>query len=172
MSLSQDEVIQILKFMSESDFSELHFEMDDLKIVVDKRGGSAAIAEREFASVGDAGSLSTRETDIEAPLPSLAAKETQESKQVMEEEITAQGLIPIKSPMLGTFYRASKPGAPPFVEVGTVVSEETTVCIMEVMKLFSTVNAGTRGRITRICAEDGQLVEHDHVLFLVDPNTD
>ena len=172
MSLSQDGVIQILKFMSESDFSELRLEMGDLKIVVDKHGGSAAIEEREFESAADAGSLSARETDLEAPLPSLIAKEPQESRQVMEEEIAAQGLIPIKSPMLGTFYRGPKPGAPPFVEVGTVVSEETTVCIMEVMKLFSTVNAGTSGRITKICAEDGQLVEHDHVLFLVDPNTD
>jgi len=172
MSLSQDEVIRILKFMSESDFSELRLEMGDLKIIVDKHGGSAAITEREFASVGNAGSISTRKTDLEAPLPSLTAKDTQEVKQVMEEEITAQGLIPIKSPMLGTFYRAPKPGAPSFVEVGTVVSEETTVCIMEVMKLFSSVNAGTSGRIAKICAEDGQLVEYNHVLFLVDPNTD
>jgi acetyl-CoA carboxylase biotin carboxyl carrier protein len=172
MSLSQEEVIQILKFMSESDFSELHLETGDLKIVVDKRGDSAPIAKREFASVGDAGSLSAPETDIEAPLPSLTETATPESRQVTEEEIAAQGFIPIKSPMLGTFYRAPKPGAPPFVEVGTVVSEETAVCIMEVMKLFSNVIAGTCGRITRICAEDGQLVEHGNVLFLVDPNTD
>jgi acetyl-CoA carboxylase biotin carboxyl carrier protein len=172
MNLSQDEVIRILKFMDESNFNELHLEMGDLKIVVDRRGGPAAIEKREFVSVEDAGSLTAHETDLEVPLSSLNVKETQESRRIIEEEIAAQGLIPIKSPMLGTFYRAPKPGAPPFVEVGTVVSEETTVCIMEVMKLFSTVSAGTRGCITRICAEDGQLVEPDHVIFLFHPKTD
>ena len=70
--------------------------------------------------------------------------------------------------MLGTFYRAPKPGAPPFVEVGQWVSEEDTVCIIEVMKLFSTIKAGVRGRIERISAEDGQMVEFHQALFWVD----
>ena len=70
--------------------------------------------------------------------------------------------------MLGTFYRAPEPGAPPFVEVGTVVDEDTTVCIIEVMKLFSTIKAEKRGRITRVSVDDGQLVEYGQVLFLLD----
>jgi biotin carboxyl carrier protein len=70
--------------------------------------------------------------------------------------------------MLGTFYRTPKPGSPPFVEVGAVVGEEDPVCIIEVMKLFNTVRAGVRGRIAGICAEQGQLVEFQQTLFLVE----
>ena len=74
----------------------------------------------------------------------------------------------IKAPMLGTFYRTPKPGAPPFVEVGVMVDEDDPVCIIEVMKLFNTVKAGVQGRIAKICAEQGQLVEYQQVLFLVE----
>ena len=74
--------------------------------------------------------------------------------------------------MLGTFYRAPAPGEPPFVEVGTVVDEETTVCIIEVMKLFSTIKAEKRGRISRVSVEDGQLVEYGQVLFLLESESD
>ena len=72
--------------------------------------------------------------------------------------------------MLGTFYKAPKPGEPPFVEVGTVVDEDTTVCIIEVMKLFSTIKAEKRGRIARVCVDDGELVEYRQVLFMLDPD--
>ena len=58
------------------------------------------------------------------------------------------------------------------MEVGAVVDEDTTVCIIEVMKLFTAIKAGKRGRIARICAENGQLVEYDQVLFLVEPQAD
>ena len=178
MVLSEDEVIQILKLMDQSRFDELHLEMSDLKLVVNKRAGTVPIEKEEFPSVENTGSLSakenTDETAGENPAPSNLVQKTelQESKPIVEEEIAEQGLVPIKSPMLGMFYVAQKPGEPPFVEVGSVVEEETTVCIIEVMKLFSTINAGIHGRIKRICAEDGQLVEYGQVLFFVDPNTD
>ncbi len=178
MVLSEDEVIQILKLMDQSRFDELHLEMSDLKLVVNKRAGTVPIEKQEFPSAENTGSLSakenTYETAEENPAPSNLVQKTEalESKPIVEEEIAEQGLVPIKSPMLGMFYVAQKPGEPPFVEIGSVVEEETTVCIIEVMKLFSTINAGIQGRIKRICAEDGQLVEYGQVLFLVDPNTD
>jgi biotin carboxyl carrier protein len=102
----------------------------------------------------------------------MHAPEAQEIERSLEKEITELGLIPIKSPMLGIFYRAPKPGEPPFVEIGSVVKKDTTVCTIEVMKLFSTINAGICGRIKRICAEDDALVQHGQVLFLVDPDAD
>jgi acetyl-CoA carboxylase biotin carboxyl carrier protein len=58
------------------------------------------------------------------------------------------------------------------VEEGQIVDEDTTVCIIEVMKLFSTIHAGVKGRITKICANDSQMVEYDQVLFLIDPQAD
>ena len=80
-----------------------------------------------------------------------------------------EGLIPIKSPVLGIFYRSPKPRAPPFVEVGQYVKEDDTVCLIEVMKLFNAVKAGVRGRIARICAENTEMVEYQQRLFLVEP---
>jgi acetyl-CoA carboxylase biotin carboxyl carrier protein len=69
--------------------------------------------------------------------------------------------------LLGTFYRAPKPGAPPFVEVGAQVSEDTIVGIIEVMKLMNTVRAGMRGTVTDILAVDGALVEFGETLMRV-----
>ena len=105
----------------------------------------------------------------ERPIP---VADIQDSKRLLPSSDETEGLIPIQSPMLGTFYRAPKPGAPPFVEVGQRVSEEDTLCIIEVMKLFSTIKAGVKGRIVRICAEDGQLVEFKQTLFWVEPVAD
>ena len=83
-----------------------------------------------------------------------------------------QGLIPIKSPLLGIFYRSPKPGSPPFVEIGSEITEDDTVCLVEVMKLFNTVKAGVKGRIAKICAENNQMIEYNQTLFLIEPETD
>ena len=73
----------------------------------------------------------------------------------------------VPSPLLGTFYRSPKPGAPPFVEVGATVTEETIVAIIEVMKLMNTVRAGVRGTVTEIIPSDGSLVEYDQPLLRI-----
>jgi acetyl-CoA carboxylase biotin carboxyl carrier protein len=99
-----------------------------------------------------------------APLPSPTTVQKPEPVYVNGED----GFIPIKAPMLGTFYRAPKPEAPPFVEVGQLVTEEDVVCIIEVMKLFNMVRAGVKGRVAKICAENAQLVEYKQVLFLLE----
>jgi acetyl-CoA carboxylase biotin carboxyl carrier protein len=109
----------------------------------------------------------TKEKDFEkpsVPLPSQTTVQKPEPVPIDEED----GFIPIKAPMLGTFYRAPKPDAPPFVEVGQLVTKEDVVCIIEVMKLFNMVRAGVRGRIAKICAENAQLVEYKQVLFLLE----
>ena len=77
--------------------------------------------------------------------------------------------ILVRSPMVGTFYRAPSPGAPPFVEVGQTIEADTTVCIIEVMKLMSSILAGAQGTITNILAENGELVEHDQILMVIAP---
>ena len=78
-------------------------------------------------------------------------------------------LIPIKSPMVGTFYAAPKQGEKPYVGVGSAVNEETDVCIIEAMKVFNVIKAETSGTIARVMIQDGQPVEHGTVLFLVKP---
>jgi acetyl-CoA carboxylase biotin carboxyl carrier protein len=79
------------------------------------------------------------------------------------------GLVTISSPMVGTFYAAPSPEAKPFVVVGTVVDEESDVCVIEAMKVFNNIKAETKGTIARILVTNGQTVEFGQALFLVKP---
>lgn len=76
----------------------------------------------------------------------------------------------VKAPSLGTFYRAPKPSAPMFTEIGAQVAADSELCLIEVMKLFTTLRAGTHGTIREIYAKDGELVEFDQPLFLIEPD--
>ncbi|NWF56611.1 MAG: hypothetical protein HXY45_17640 [Syntrophaceae bacterium] len=78
-------------------------------------------------------------------------------------------LVPVTAPMLGLFFRSSKPGEPPLVKPGQEVREEDVVCIIEVLQERHPVKSGVRGRIKQVCARDGQLVEFKQPLFLVEP---
>jgi acetyl-CoA carboxylase biotin carboxyl carrier protein len=80
------------------------------------------------------------------------------------------GMIVVRAPNLGTFYRAPKPGAPPYVAIGQRVEATAEVCLIEVMKLFTSVCAGTAGTVREVFAEDSQLVEFDQPLFLIEPH--
>ena len=75
----------------------------------------------------------------------------------------------IDAPMLGTFYRAEAPGAAPFVDVGAHVEPNTTVCLIEVMKMMNSIPAGVEGTIVEVCAENAALVEYGQPLFRVEP---
>jgi acetyl-CoA carboxylase biotin carboxyl carrier protein len=97
------------------------------------------------------------------PVPSSQAQ-TRNSKL----ETRADGAT-IDAPMLGTFYRAEAPGAAPFVDVGTSVSADTTVCLIEVMKMMNSIPAGVEGTIVEVCAENAALVEFGQPLFRVEP---
>ena len=176
MDLNEDDVIQIIRYLNESSFSELRLQIGDLRIVVNRSGSLAPLPEVDQASTptGPPAGYSAPATPlqpVEEP-PSTPVSNVQETRPP-EEDAPGQGQrVTITSPMLGTFYRASMPGEPPFVEVGTTVDEDTTVCIIEVMKLFTTIKAEKRGRIIRVSAEDGELVEYGQVLFLLAPDAD
>jgi biotin carboxyl carrier protein len=79
----------------------------------------------------------------------------------------ADGLHTIAAPILGTFYRAPAPGAPPYVEVGERVEVDTVVCLIEVMKMMNPIPAGVAGTIAEVCVENAELVEYGAPLFLV-----
>jgi acetyl-CoA carboxylase biotin carboxyl carrier protein len=160
--ITHDDIIQILKMVAESDINELHVETVDLKLIVKKYVQEESVQEVECSP-----ERPRKEKDFEkpsVPLPSQTYVQKPEPVHIDE----GDGLIPIKAPMLGTFYRAPKPDAPPFVEVGQVVTKEDVVGIIEVMKLFNMIRAGVQGRIAKICAENAQLVEYNQVLFLVE----
>ncbi|MBI4572501.1 MAG: acetyl-CoA carboxylase biotin carboxyl carrier protein [candidate division NC10 bacterium] len=79
------------------------------------------------------------------------------------------GLIPVESPMVGTFYRAPAPGAEPYVKEGDLIQKGTVLCIIEAMKLMNEIEAEVKGRIARIPVENGQPVEFGQTLFFLEP---
>ena len=85
------------------------------------------------------------------------------------EIVVPDGVIAIRAPMLGSFYRASAPGEKPFVEVGQRVRADDTVCLIEVMKLFNSIRAGVDGEVVNILVENGALVEFNQPLIFVAP---
>ena len=82
---------------------------------------------------------------------------------------TADGAVTIDAPMLGVFYRAPSPGAPPFVDVGTRIERDTIVCVIEVMKMMNSVAAGVAGTIAEIHVENAEAVEYGQPLFRIEP---
>ena len=127
MGLSRDDVLEILKLLNESEFGELRLESGAFKLIVKKHAAQGSIGEPEAplqepteATVPERRPElpELQEPETPPPIPPEAPARKTEPAAPLDEE----GLTPIKSPMLGTFYGAPKPGAPPFVEVGQVVS--------------------------------------------------
>jgi acetyl-CoA carboxylase biotin carboxyl carrier protein len=148
MALSDDDVREILRLIDESKLDELRIETPEFKLHV-LRGGRVAPPE---PAAREERAERAPEATAAAAVPATAA---------------ANGASTIEAPMLGTFYRAEAPGATPFVEVGTEVDAETVVCLIEVMKMMNSIQAGVAGTIVEVCAENAQLVEYGDPLFRV-----
>jgi acetyl-CoA carboxylase biotin carboxyl carrier protein len=103
-----------------------------------------------------------------APAPAVAAKPAA-AAPAAKPAVIPEGMLPITAPLLGTFYVAPEPGAPPFVKVGQQITEDTTVGLIEVMKVFNSVRAGVKGTIVEVVAQNGQFIEFGQTLFIVKP---
>jgi acetyl-CoA carboxylase biotin carboxyl carrier protein len=172
-SINQEDILLILKLLDESKFEELCLETGNLKLIARKKGRGEIPVEGEYPLEGRVSSPAAQRTtpkERNQDLESLGIVPGQKSRRMESPVLLPEdqdGVILIKAPMLGTFYRSPKPGAPPFVEEGQMVAEDDVVCIIEVMKLFNTVKAGVRGRIKKILARNGQMVEFQQPLFLL-----
>lgn len=154
MSLTAKDVAEIMRLLEDSSFDNLSLEMDGMKLHLQR--SSAKPARQGQDIVGVSMGLPQSAT---AP-PRLAKKHKPPSEP---------GLHEVPSPLLGFFYRAPKPGEPPFVEVGSQVEEDTVIGIIEVMKLMNTVNAGVKGEVVEILCENGAAVEYGEILLRVRP---
>lgn len=85
-------------------------------------------------------------------------------------EKDSEKYIELKAPLVGTFYKSSKPGSPPFVHDGDTITKGQIICIIEAMKIFNEIEADYSGKVIEILAEDGSPVEYDQALFLIDPS--
>lgn len=149
----------LIDLVSESNISELEITEADGKVRIVKSGGQAAMVAAP-AMVPMAAPVAPQPAAPAAAAPSSApaapAAEPQPTGHV------------VKSPMVGTFYRASSPGAKPFVELGQQVKEGDPLCIIEAMKIMNEIEADKSGTVTQILCENGQAVEYGQPLFVIE----
>jgi acetyl-CoA carboxylase biotin carboxyl carrier protein len=161
-----DEIRQILELMREHELAEFELEREHVKLRLRKNtgvqwpAGVAAMPPMTYApppAMPGAAPSGAGAAGSAAPPPALTPANEDVDFAVM------------KSPIVGTFYRASDPGAKPFVEVGQMVKKGDVICIIEAMKLMNEINAECDGEIVKIYVENGQAVQYGERLFAIKP---
>ena len=177
-NLTYKDVVDILQIMNEStNCQELHLELEDLKLTIIRRENSPPGKPAGYIKVEPSNAIFQEAPGIaeidkkETALPGSKGQDPERLQNTSPADLKASGFsgFAVKSPLVGTFYRAPAPGAPPFVEVGSRVKENDIVGIIDVMKLMSTIKAGVRGVISKICVENEQMVEYGQALVIIDP---
>jgi acetyl-CoA carboxylase biotin carboxyl carrier protein len=141
------QITELVRIMREEDLTEVEIRRFFSTIRIRRPGGEAVAASAPVAA-----------RDAATSAAGAAADQAEESKN----------LVPIKSPMVGTFYRSPAPDADPYVEQNSYIDVGQTVCIVEAMKLMNEIESDVKGRIARILVENAQPVEYGQVLFLVE----
>ncbi|MBK9420499.1 MAG: acetyl-CoA carboxylase biotin carboxyl carrier protein [Flavobacteriales bacterium] len=157
MNITQ--IQDLIKFVAKSGVSEVEIEQKDFKITIKttskKEAAVHVMAQPQYAPPPPLPAA----TGAPAAAPATPAAPAAESKY-----------ITVKSPMIGTFYRAAGPGKPIFVNVGDDIKPGKTICIIEAMKLFNEIESEVSGKIVKVLVDDAKPVEYDQPLFLVDPS--
>lgn len=142
-------------------------ELDEIKALIDLLKDTD-VTELEIEQEGRKIKISRNKLIAQVEMPRIEhAPEKARPGQIEEE--AAQRLITVTAPLLGTFYRAASPDAPPFVEVGAKIKKGQVLCIVEAMKLMNEIESEADGVVMRILVENGQPVEYGEPLFLIEP---
>lgn len=179
--LSESDILHILELIDRSSFDYFQLTLGDLHLTVSKTGPPEALPAAAQPPAAAAAPPLVPPPPAAAPTGSPppasaatapavgSAAPAPPSAPPAASDAAAAGLVPVPSPMVGTFYVAPEPTAPPFVAVGAAVDEDTTVGLVEAMKVFTGVVAGVRGVIAQRVVDNGQFVEYGQTLFLVQP---
>ena len=178
MPLTAQDVAEITRLLEESDFLELRIEHEGFKLTLKRAGARAARTDDVAAALpGTSAAPAAPTTRRSSAAPASAASQIPWSGRTpvpQSREAAAEAdsggdpsLIEVTAPLLGIFYRAPRPGDPPYIEVGSVLEEDTVIGIIEVMKLMNSVRAEVRGTVLEILVEDGSAVEEGQVLLRV-----
>lgn len=170
-NVTADEIKNLIQIFDNSEWKELALQVEDFRIFLSRDPNSAGApwqgAQAPQAPLHPVSAPST------APQPPSGGAELASAKPsaapVIESAPMPENYVLVKAPNLGIFYRAPKPGAAPYVELGAEVDDETEICLIEVMKLFTPVHAGMRGTVRHVCVDDGEMVEFDQPLFYIEP---
>ena len=147
------ELKELIALMNENQLVEIELEREGMKIRLRKAGAGGS---------GDT-------VIVERSIPMQTAAPVMTVPSLVPEAAAKAGGVEIKSPMVGTFYRAPAPEAPSFIEVGQEIQPGQVLCIVEAMKLMNEIKSEVKGRITKILVENAQPIEFGQVLFLVEP---
>lgn len=160
------EIQNLIKFVAKSGASEVHLEMDDVKITIktgaDKNSSETTTIVQQIPPV-------VTPQAVAPPATAVPAAEEAPTKKVTPSDETDK-YITVKSPIIGTFYRKPSPDKPVFVEVGQQVGEGDVLCVIEAMKLFNEIESEISGKIVKVLVDDSSPVEFDQPLFLIDPS--
>ena len=162
------EIQELLKLVNRTNLTEVEIEKGDFKIKMRRKSPESnviyttqqAVAPAPVAAPAAAAPAAVTAAPKEKAAPAPKAEPKEEKSNLVE----------FKSPMIGTFYRASGPDVDAFVKVGDQIEKGQVVCIVEAMKLFNEIESEMSGKIVKIMVENAQPVEYDQVLFLIDPN--
>lgn len=157
------EIQQLIKFVSQNSVDEVEINRKDFKLLIKKNPAQVTTAQ-----VVTAAPVAAPAPVASAPAPAPAAAAAPKTDSASSE--SNSNLIEIKSPMVGTFYRATNPESPSFVNVGDEVAPGKVVCIIEAMKLFNEIESEVKGKIVKVLVDNASPVEYDQPLFLVEPN--
>jgi acetyl-CoA carboxylase biotin carboxyl carrier protein len=156
--MNQKELKELIEFLIEKDIAEFELERGDVKVRI-RRGEPAESRYYAPPGVPVPGAPAPGAEVAAAPPPPAAPKEP----------VPEAGLHAVKSPIVGTFYEAPSPGAPPFVKVGDTVEVGQVLCIVEAMKLLNEIEVDVAGEIVKKLVTNGQPIEYGQELFMVRP---
>ena len=176
--LTHEDVKKILELVDQSDSVELLLEYGEFKLHVRKgcagHGNSGLLQSRAGISADKSGALSPPADAVASSITEASAEvggtTGQSARNNAAPAALPEGAVPIRAPMLGRFYRASSPSEPPFVEVGSKVSVDDTVGIIEVMKLFNEVKSSVSGTVIEVCTANEGMVEEGDLLLAIQPD--
>ncbi len=177
-SQASRDLAEMVELMDEHDLSELEYEDDDRKIRLKKQGASGEPTGGRVPPAGGSAPVQTPGGQARTPAGSSASggqgsaspqQDTSQQADKTTEEPTDEDAHIIKSPLVGTFYRAPSPEADPFVEEGDHVDEDTVVCIIEAMKVMNEIDADVEGTVKEILVNNGEPVDFDQPIFKIDP---
>jgi acetyl-CoA carboxylase biotin carboxyl carrier protein len=167
VALSYDEIAEILKIIDGSSCDEVIIDTADMKLVVRRNSaGAAHVVQADDAPVIASHPPAPPPPATASVMPSSTSTQPSPSATTVAK---APHQAEVVAPMVGTFYRAPAPDAPPFVEIGSMVHKGQPLCLIEVMKLFTTIASDYDGRVVQIAAENAELVEYGRTLFVIEP---
>lgn len=176
MKVKPNDIATLVELFAASDWDELHVEIDGLQLFLSTDPNARlAHSATPVATPVERVPLQSRSNSGEVAADHGAAAPVKKEAGVPAQSSVPSHSIPahwvaVTAPNLGTFYRAPKPGAAPYVEEGQSVEATTELCLLEVMKLFTAVKAGVAGVVRRVCVEDGAMVEFGQALFYIERN--